>query len=211
MYLMARPQLTADEVDSMRKRLTAHALDLYLQEGLEAVSFRRLAEAAGTSHTLPYRYFDSKEAVLVAVRIECTERFERFVRSREKKSAAPLLRIRQIAAAYVAYVEAHPGEYQMIFTMDQPSPGRYPELLAARHGLFDHAVEVIQDAIDRGHLQGDARVLAHLFWASLHGLITLHVGGQLVHGRSLDQLVRPLVERMLTGAAVTPRERRSAA
>ena len=161
---MPRPQLTADEVGHVRKRLTAHALDLYLQEGLDAVSLRRLADAAGTSHTLPYRYFANKEAVLVALRVECTERFERFVRGREKAAAAPLLRIRQIATAYVAYVEAHPGEYQMIFAMGQPSPAQYPELLAARQGLFDHAVEVIQQAIDLGQLQGDALELAHLFW-----------------------------------------------
>lgn len=210
---MPRPQLTADEVGHVRKRLTAHALDLYLQEGLDAVSLRRLADAAGTSHTLPYRYFANKEAVLVALRVECTERFERFVRGREKAAAAPLLRIRQIATAYAAYVEAHPGEYQMIFAMGQPSPAQYPELLAARQGLFDHAVEVIQQAIDLGQLQGDALELAHLFWVSLHGLITLHVAGQLVHGRKLGELVEPLVQRMLTGAptAGAPGKRRKAA
>lgn len=201
---MARPQLSAVAVEAMRQRLTALALELYLAEGLEALSFRRLAEAAGISHTLPYRYFANKEALLVAVRVECTQRFERFVRQREPARSAPLVRIRTLAAAYVEFVRRHPGEYQMIFTMAQPAPDQYPELLAARRSLFDHAVGLVQEAIDAGLLSGDALELAHLFWVSLHGLITLHVAGQLVHGRRLEDLLEPLVVRMLTGAAGVP-------
>jgi AcrR family transcriptional regulator len=210
---MARPQLTADEVDATRKRLTVLALDLYLEEGLEALSFRRLAEIAGISHTLPYRYFDDKEGLLVAIRVECTERFERFVRAREILNAAPLEKIRQVAGAYVAYVQENPGEYQMMFSMHQPAPSSYPELLTARRRLFDHAVSVVQEAIDQGQLRGNALELAHLFWVSLHGLITLHVAQQLVHGLSLDELVAPLLERLLSGthsAVVAPPPRRAA-
>ena len=33
-----------------------------------------------------------------------------------------------------------------------------------------------------------AMTLAHLFWASTHGLVSLELAGKLCHGRSLDQL-----------------------
>lgn len=194
---MARPQLTEDAVDATRRRLIALALDLYLSEGLEAISFRRLADAAGISHTLPYRYFRNKEALLVALRVTCTEHFEAFVRARETPGTAPRVRICEIADAYVAFVAAHADEYLMIFSLHQPPPSRYPALLAARRSLFDHAVEVVQTAIDEGTLQGEARALTHLFWVSLHGLMTLHVAGQLVHGQTLKTLIEPLIERML--------------
>lgn len=207
---MARPQHSTEIVAATRQRLVRLALDLYLREGADAVSFRRLAEAAGISHTLPYRYFESKEALLVALRVECTHHFERFVRARERRAAAPLAQIREIAAAYVAFVKAHPGEYQMIFSLHQPPPDQYPELLAARRSFFDHAVQVVQAAIDAGELQGEALPLAHLFWVSLHGLITLHVAGQLVHGRTLADLVEPLVGRMLANPPVARPRRRKA-
>lgn len=197
MFHMARPQLTSDQIEATRNRLAAVALDLYLREGPEALSFRRLADAAGVSHTLPYSYFSGKEALIVAVRVACTQRFERFVRAREKDGASAIGQIRNIALAYVAFVEQHRDEYELIFTMQQPAPDAYPELLAARRSFFDHAVGLLQQAIDQGQLRGKALELAHLFWISLHGLMTLHVAGQLVHGMTLGELVEPLVERML--------------
>lgn len=198
---MPRAQLTAAEEHAMRRRLAEAALAIYREEGLEALSFRRLAEAMGLSHTLPYRYFPNKEALLVAMRVDCTERLTRFVRQHEPPHAPPLARIRAIAAAYVEYARNHAAEYLLIFSTHQPPPDRYPELLAARRALFDHAVEVLALAVQAGELHGDPRQLAHEYWIALHGLMTLHVANQLVHGRSLEQLVQPLIERMLGPAA----------
>lgn len=194
---MARAQLTTDEEAAMRQRLAEAALDLYRQEGLEAVSLRRIADAVGLSHTLPYRYFPHKEALLVAMRIECTQRFEAYVRRREKTKAALPARVRSIAAAYVEFVREHPRDYQLIFSTDQPAPTQYPDLLAARRRFFDHAVDVVSLCVDAGVLKGDPRAIAHLFWIALHGLMTLHVANQLVHGYTLEELVEPLVNRML--------------
>ncbi len=201
---MARPQLTDDAVDATRKRLVLLALELYRSEGLEAISFRRLADAAGISHTLPYRYFRNKEAVLVAVRVACTEHFNAYVRARESAHGLPMRRVREIAAAYVSFVTEHADDYLLIFSLHQPPPSRYPELLAARRDLFDHVTSVVQQAIDAGALQGDARALAHLFWVSLHGLMTLHVAGQLVHGHNMETLLEPLIEQMLRAPLRTP-------
>jgi AcrR family transcriptional regulator len=201
---MARAQLSPDIIHATRQRLLALALDIYRAEGLEAISFRRLADAAGISHTLPYRYFESKEALLAALRVLCTERFESHVRAAEAVTAALPLRIRSVADGYVSFVQAHADEYQLIFSTHQPSPDQYPALLAARRSLFDHAVEVVQAGVDAGLLAGDARALTHLFWLSLHGLMSLHVAGQLVHGCRLEDLVEPLVARIIGSDMVTP-------
>ncbi|MCX7059430.1 MAG: TetR/AcrR family transcriptional regulator [Gammaproteobacteria bacterium] len=198
---MARAQLSPETVTAMRQKLLGLALDIYRTEGLEAISFRRLADAAGISHTLPYRYFESKEALLVALRVLCMQRFEAHVRAREAVDAPLPLRIRSVGDAYVDFVSQYPAEYQLIFSTHQPSPDQYPELLAGRRSLFDHAIEVVQAGIDDGLLQGDARALTHLFWLSLHGLMSLHVGGQLVHGCSLNDLIEPLVARIIGSEA----------
>jgi len=43
----------------------------------------------------------------------------------------------------------------------------------------------------------EARQITHAVWGSLHGLLTLHVANQLVHGCDLESLVRPTVYRIL--------------
>ncbi len=198
---MARAQLSQEQIDVMRQRLVLLALDIYRREGIDAISLRRLAEMAGISHTLPYRYFESKEALLIALRTECTRAFDRHVHEQEHAKAPPLMRIRSVAAAYIDYVRRWPTDYLLIFAAHPTPLSEYPELLAARQRVVGHGVECVQAAIDAGLLKGDARQLAHMFWMALHGLMTLHVAGQLVHGCSIDDLVEPLVERMLGGDA----------
>lgn len=194
---MARPQLSSEAVDAMRQRLVDAALVIYRDKGLEAVSFRGLADAVGLSHTLAYRYFADKEALLTALRVDCTRRFEAFVRARESVDAPLPARVRSIAMGYVDFAREYPDEYLLIFATDQPSPANYPELLAARRSLFEHAVEAVAEGIASGELQGNAREIAHAFWISLHGMMTLHAANQLVHGLRLEQLVEPVIARLL--------------
>ena len=198
---MPRAQLTSNELDSMRERLAATALDIYRREGIDALSFRRIAEAAGISHTLPYRYFDNKDALLARLRTDAVHRFEAYVRQREATHTQPLERIRAVTAAYVDYVRRWPADYLLIFATHQPPPDQFRELLAARRSLFEHAVEVVQQGLNQGALQlprnVSARQLTHTVWVSLHGLMTLHVANQLVHGCELEELVQPLMDRLL--------------
>lgn len=200
---MARPQLSTDEVAVMRLRLADAALGIYRREGLEAVSFRRLADVVGLSHTLPYRYFDNKDALLAEVRRGCFVRFENHVRAAEKGLAGVTPRIRAVTAAYVAFVTRWPADYQLMFSTEQPPPDQFPALLAARRSLFDHAVALVGDGIKAGLLAGDARRLTHLVWVSIHGLMTLHVANQLVHGYTLDELIEPLIDTFLGRHAAT--------
>ncbi len=194
----------------MRSRLCDACVAIFRQGGLEAVTFRALADAVGVSHTLPYRYFENKEDLLAHVRLLCFERFEEFVRGRERGAEGTLARVFAVLDAYRDFVLDQPVEYSLIFATPQPPPQRYPELLAARRRLFEHSVELIQRCIDEDVLAGDARDITHAVWAGLHGLLTLHVANQLVHGRTLQQLMRPMILRILGLAApMAPRRRRN--
>jgi AcrR family transcriptional regulator len=197
---MARPALSADEVDATRERLAAAALSLYREQGLDALSFRTLAEALGISHTQPYRYFESKDALLAQMRVQAMQGFETFIRRREPADAPVLARVRAVFAAYLAYVQTQAADYRLIFATEQPPPDRYPALLAARRRLFEHAVALVQDAIDAGLIRGEARTRTHLIWASLHGLLSLHAAKQLVHGATLEQLAEPLLALLFSDA-----------
>jgi len=206
---MARYALTAEEVDSMRARLCACALDISRESGIETVSFRALAERMGVSHTLPYRYFENKDALLASVRVLCFQQFERYVRERESREVSALSRVLAVLDAYVSFVFDHRIEYELIFTSQQPPPQRYPELLAARRSLFEHSVGLVQECISDGLIHGDARELTHALWAAVHGLLTLHVANQLVHGITLERLVKPLIHRILAlGDAPVPKGKR---
>jgi len=199
---MPRIQLSEDEMESMRARLSTTALDVYRREGLSALSFRRIAEAAGISHTLPYRYFENKEALLARMRADALATFEAYVREYESRADSPLGKVQSVAEGYLTFAREHPEDYMLIFATEQPSPELYPDVLAARRDVFDHVVGVLQRCIDAGLLRGQAREIAHHFWVALHGLLSLHTADQLVHGMELDEIVVPLIQRLLGSAMI---------
>lgn len=195
---MPRVSLSQREVARARQRLSAAALRLYKQEGYAAVSFRKLASVTGSSHTHPYRYFENKEGLFAAVRFQCFQRFTAVIRDSDILAAHPAVRLESIHAAILEYVRTEPAEYQLMFALEQPGLQDYPELLAVRCAAFDYLVDIVQNAIDLGLMHGDARSIMHVVWGAVHGLLCLQTAGQLVHGRGLDELTRPLLERTLS-------------
>ncbi len=83
----------------MRSRLCDASVAIFREGGLEAVTFRALADAVGVSHTLPYRYFENKEDLLANVRVLCFERFEAFVRAREAGADGTVARMSSFSDA----------------------------------------------------------------------------------------------------------------
>ncbi|GAB3377489.1 TetR/AcrR family transcriptional regulator [Spongiibacter taiwanensis] len=197
---MPRAQQSEQEVESMRARLSEAALVLYRSDGLLSLSFRRIAEVLGISHTLPYRYFDNKEALVARMRADALGRFESYVRDYETRAHEPLEKVYSIAMGYLAFAREHAEDYMLIFASQQPAPEQYPQVLAARRRVFDHVVEGVQRCVDAGLLAVDAREFSHHVWVALHGLLSLHTADQLVHGMRLEEIIKPLLERLLGSA-----------
>lgn len=194
---MPRVALTTAQITVMRGRLCNAALTLYRREGYASVSFRRLAEVLGTSHTRPYRYFDGKEALFAELRLRCFQEFGRVIRESDLPGADPATRLRAVYLGIMGYVRAHPAEYRLMFSLQQPPLAAYPELLAARRAAFDYLVHITQDAVNKGLIDGDARTIMHVAWSAVHGVLSLHTAGQLQHGRDLDTLVEPILLTVL--------------
>ncbi len=200
---MARPRLSASDESSARNRLVRVARDLYLSSGLEGVSLRKLAERAQLSHTYVYRYFASKAELMVALRIECSRRFVDYVVATDEPSATPAERITLMASAIAQFAVENEAEYRLLFTLDQPSPQTFPELLAIRQQLAEHVASVVALLLNDLRAEGDSMVIAQMMWAGVHGIASLHLAGQLVHGCEMDDLLAPMLKRFTqTGRAI---------
>lgn len=194
---MARPYLDESQVLEQRTRLVGAALKLYRTSGYEAVTLRSVAAKVGISHVTPYRYFGSKDELMAAARAQVFGEFRDFLRAADPGSADPRVRLWEICSALVRFGMERPDDYRLIFSLRQPALVEYPPLEAAQAQAVDHVVSVCLQAIDSGGIQGDPATLAHLAWGTIHGLISLHVSNQLVHGRTLEPLIDEALARLL--------------
>ncbi|MEC3982326.1 TetR/AcrR family transcriptional regulator [Amycolatopsis sp. H20-H5] len=164
-----------------RQRLITTATRLLTEQGVEAVTLRGIAKAAGVSHGAPLRHFTGRAELLSAVAALG------FVELRERETLLPAGTPRQrlIAAchSYLDFALANPAMFELMFRRDLIDPEE-PELITQSSAVFDLFAELVgdlqTDLKDPGwHPGTDARLLAASLWASLHGLAQLWLWGGL--------------------------------
>lgn len=171
--------LSSEDVEAFRSRLCEAAETLFAERGIEAVTMRELAQALSVSPMTPYRYFKDKDAILAAVRAAAFARFAARLEAAMAGAADPLRRSRDAGQAYVDFALSEPQAYRLMFDLNQPTEGDYPELqnaiVRARRTMTVH----IEAMIQAGQLEGDAELIGHLFWSVLHGMLMLQLTGKL--------------------------------
>ncbi len=128
--MKASSSLTSNRGE-MRDRIIETASRIFIEEGYENVSMRRVAEEAGCSQMAMYRHFANKEALTQHI---CTTLYTRFAQkmSREIQAAAnPWERLRKFIAALIRFATSYPDHYSLIFLVRHSDP----EVIADRERL----------------------------------------------------------------------------
>jgi hypothetical protein len=86
-----------------------------------------------------------------------------------------------------------------MFELSQPDAAEYPDLFTASARSFVPLRDAVGRAVDAGDLQGDPDVLAHVFWAGVHGVASLHLAGKLTFGRDTSEIVDPMMTTLFRG------------
>lgn len=161
----------------LRSAILSAAGDLILEYGYERFSLRQVAERIGYSATAIYLHFEDKDALVAAV-IE--EGFARFLQALEAvKTEDPAERIADLGRAYVRFGLRNRVHYQLMFMqrgdllmrpLDGAAENDSPSFLVLQNS--------VQRAIDTGVLRpGDARTYSLVYWATVHGVVSLVIGG----------------------------------
>jgi AcrR family transcriptional regulator len=189
--------------DTLAERLVQTALALVAEAGPETLSLRRIARAAGVSHSAPLRHFRSYADLLAEV---AAQGFALLSGSIERSADAtlagddPLDQLEASARAYIGTAVANPGLFALMFRpgdLDITNTAFVRESRTA----FEHVVRRVSAAQDAGwHPQRETRVLAAATWAAVHGLATLWSQGALlgpVPGASLEDAITNTLELVL--------------
>ena len=103
------------EGHTRREEILQAAKVLFLEQGYEATTIRRIADRVGVSAPALYLYFQDKEQMMLAL---CDQTFGYLIGSISEIEATvsdPRERIRRFGEAYLKFGLAHPDEYKLIF------------------------------------------------------------------------------------------------
>lgn len=155
----------------LQHRLIATATALLVEEGVEAVTLRRIAKDSGVSHSAPLRHFSGRAQLLSAVAAEG------FAALGEGSLPDGTPRERLLAAchAYVAFALDHPALFELMFRHDLVDTAE-PRLAAAVDAVFSRFSALVAAAQATGWREDVAEgALAASLWAALHGVAELRL------------------------------------
>ncbi len=175
----ARPYHHGD----LRRAILDAAERLLGEQGVEAVTIRACARAAGVSPAAPIHHFGSLKDLLAEL---AAQGFARLVgRLDADLSTGGHTGTSALIGAYVAFAVSSPRLFDLMWREDVLNPV-HPELVAAR-GL---ALARLQAHSQGPTEEGGGRMSAIRSWSLAHGLATL-----LLHGRMVTALGGAGLER----------------
>ncbi len=145
---------------------------IFLEEGVEHATMRRIAGAVGVSATALYVYFPDKDAILQSISEAMFIELLAAHRASQQTGGAPLGRFRAGLQAYVALGLARPDEYRLTFSIVRSKvSGR---IIPAADQSFEVLQAGITELIAAGIFRpNDPTLVAEAIWAALHGLVVL--------------------------------------
>jgi AcrR family transcriptional regulator len=165
------------EKEQLRQEILDAARELFVKEGYENVSMRRIAEKIEYSPTTIYLYFEDKTELFFAV---CEETFAKLSRKLElisRECTDPVECLRRGCRSYVDFGLKHPNHYKLTF-INHPNLAvgkeHYLREDSAGRQAFEHMQQTVQECIDQKRLrEDDAEAVAQALWAVIHGVTSL--------------------------------------
>ncbi len=194
---------------SRRGEILDAAKRLFLTEGFERATIRKIAAAVGVSSAALYLYFPDKDAILRAIAESTFDALLDRLQEAERHSGTALERLRAGLHAYIAFGLAYPDEYRLTFLakmMASSGPGRPAavcELVPAADRSFDILAANIQGLMQEGlFVAADPILTAEAVWAGLHGTTALLLDQADHLGSDHDALIAKVIEILLRGLSV---------
>jgi AcrR family transcriptional regulator len=161
--------------EALREKILKEAGSLFLQEGYEAFSMRKVASRIGYSATTIYHHFQDKDALLMALLGEAFCGYSQYVSDALAGKESNLDRLEALGHAYVRFALENPLHYRMMF-IQRPDYILEREMELARQTTNGYAqlVGLVEAVQSEGGFPGrTSESVANALWAMTHGLALL--------------------------------------
>lgn len=172
----------------LKSALVAAGIEILETEGLPGLSLRAIAARVGVSHTAPKNHFGSLKGLLTAIGAEGFRRHAIAMRKGVSDTSPGPDRLKAAAEGYVAFAEAHPALFEMMFSpmyCDFADEALIAEARKSYAVLTDIATGLDWDkaGLPDGQLRTEM-----MLWSMVHGYAVLRSAGQFRTGEAKDDV-----------------------
>jgi AcrR family transcriptional regulator len=187
----------------LRQEILDAASELFVRDGYENVSMRRIAEKIEYSPTTIYLYFKDKAELLEQV---CKETFGRLVQRLSKileQPGDPVERLKRGLITYIEFGLENPHQYRATFMMPIPEgfdKTKYHQADAPGMQAFSFLTRGIAECVKAGKLPKlDAELAGQTLWAGIHGITSLLIIHEVFPWVGREKVIHSTVDTLVAG------------
>jgi AcrR family transcriptional regulator len=188
----------------LRQEILEAARDLFITEGYQNVSMRRIAEKIEYSPTTIYLYFKDKAELLDQL---CEETFAKLVAEfeqvKQQASQNPIMCLREGLRAYVRFGLEFPNHYKVTFIMGRDPMHNKAEILRSDSmamRAFGNLREAVGECIRQGLFpSAEVESASQALWATVHGITSLLIAHADFPFTDPETLIDLTIDRMIAG------------
>jgi AcrR family transcriptional regulator len=189
----------------LRQEILDAASELFVKDGFENVSMRRIADRIEYSPTTIYLYFKDKAELLENI---CNETFSKLSQRLSRimeQPGEPVERLKRGLIAYIEFGLENPHHYRSTFMMPIPEefkPEKYATPDSPGMQAFDFLRRCVYDCIAQGKFKvKDAELASQTLWAGIHGITSLLITHSHFPWVGKEKVVHGTVDTMVAGLA----------
>ncbi|RQH06274.1 TetR-like C-terminal domain-containing protein [Bradyrhizobium sp. RP6] len=167
---------------ALREALLQAAERVLERDGLAGLTLRAVAREAGVSHAAPTHHFGDLTGLLSELAAIGFRQFNAAMASACDAATTPLERALARPKAYIAYAQAHPGMYGIMFRterLDYSRPSLHEAAEASFAGLANAIGMMRQEQISEDALTLNQGAAIARAWSLVHGFTMLLLDGRL--------------------------------
>ena len=191
----------AREKELLRRQILSAARELFVNEGYENVSMRKIADRIEYSPTTIYLYFEDKADLLDSVCQETLLSLLNTLEELKKDKSDPVETLKKSGRTYVEFGLKYPQDYKLTFVI-RP---QFQKGLGLQEGsigekVFDYLRAVVSECIQQKMFrQVDVETTGQVMWSAVHGITLLLIDFPDFPWTERDILIDTVIDTTIKG------------
>ena len=198
---MGTKERRAREKEQLRQQILVAARELFVNEGYENVSMRKIANRIEYSPTTIYLYFRNKADLLDSVCQETLLNLLNTLEELKRDKSDPVETLRKSGQAYVKFGLKYPQDYKLTFVI-RP---QFQKDLGLEEGsvgekVFNYLREMVSECIQQKRFrQMDVETTGQVLWSVVHGVTLLLIDFPDFPWTEKDKLIDTVIHTAIEG------------
>jgi AcrR family transcriptional regulator len=165
----------------LKNALIQAGIEILSEQGLHALSLRKVAQRAGVSHSAPYAHFTDKQALITAISTEGYRKlYNCLAAAVEQYRRDPMRQLIEASWAYLQFALREPAHFKVTLSGVVEKEQEYPAFVEMTQKAFGLVVDLTDACQQAGILKaGPADQMAVSVWSIVHGFTSLILEGQI--------------------------------